>query len=114
MKNLVNLTPHTLNIFDAENKEIVIPPSGTIARRAAAKSEAGEVNGIALFTTTYSSLIFENKDKQPVEFTNDSDAIYIVSSLCLNGSDTPSNFVAPGEQVRNAEGKPIGAKGLTH
>ncbi|WP_146124271.1 hypothetical protein [Burkholderia multivorans] len=113
MKRIINLTPHTLNIFNSNSEEIVIAPSGIIARRVSNKTQEDEVNGIALFKTSYSRLIFEDKDKQAVSFNNDSDAIYVVSSLCLNGVDTPANFFAPGEQIRDSEGKPIGAKGLT-
>jgi len=113
MTKIINLTPHTLNIFTNSNEEVTIAPSGVIARRAAKREVTGEVAGISLQKSVYSGLIFEDKEKNKVEFTNETEAIYVVSSLCLNGSDTPENFYAPGEQIRNDEGKPIGAKGLS-
>ncbi|HVI39780.1 MAG TPA: hypothetical protein VM577_03895 [Anaerovoracaceae bacterium] len=113
MTKIINLTPHTLNIFTSDNQEVTIQPSGIIARRAVTREVTGEVEGITLQKSVYSSLIFENKDKNQVEFLNDPSSIVVVSSLCLNGVDTPDNFYAPGEQLRNSEGKPIGAKGLT-
>lgn len=113
MTKIINLTPHTINIFTNSNEELTIAPSGVVARRAAKREVTGEVAGISLQKTNYSRLIYEDKEKNQVEFTNEAESIYVVSSLCLNGSDTPENFYAPGEQIRNDEGKPIGAVGLT-
>jgi hypothetical protein len=50
---LVNLTPHALTLRAADGTDAVVPPSGTVARVAAAATDTGKtVAGLPVQTTT--------------------------------------------------------------
>lgn len=112
MNKIVNLTPHTITILNANDKPIVIEPSGVIARREQVKNTLNPIYGIEVNKVSFTSLIFEDKEGNRIDFVNENGVAYIVSSLCL-GEDAPRNFYAPGVLIRDAEGKPLGAKGLS-
>ena len=51
---IVNLTPHTLNIFNADAAvRVDVPPSGEVARVTTSRTQTGEACGLPLFTTTF-------------------------------------------------------------
>ncbi len=52
MTELINLTPHTLNVIVGERR-LEIPPSGTIARVSVKSVPAGEVAGIPFVENMY-------------------------------------------------------------
>ncbi|MBX3089886.1 MAG: hypothetical protein KF772_04805 [Cryobacterium sp.] len=61
MGSVVNLTPHAVNIVDADGKTLaVFPPSGVVARLSQTNLKIGEVSvdGIAveIARTTYGEL----------------------------------------------------------
>jgi hypothetical protein len=96
----VNLTPHTINeAVTGKNFE----SSGIVAR---VKSEAKiieEIDGIAIFQNSYGEV-----ENIPAEKEN---TLYIVSGLVLEASDR-TDLVAPGELVRDEQGKAVGCKGF--
>lgn len=121
--NIVNLTPHTINILRAGlsgYEEIVsIPKSGIEARLDVTRKVVGNetfVNGKHLVDPTadpMGGVVFFNSDfgeptGLPAQVKN---TIYIVSSLFRTGFDRPDLWV-PGELIRDEEGKPIGCLGL--
>lgn len=99
---IVNLTPHTLNIHAGHNI-VVIPPSGTVARVSVVEKEQRPVSGIPVVKTTYGEV--ENLPAPEAA------TIYIVSGMVEAQVDRPDVY-APGPLLRDDEGKPIGCKGL--
>jgi hypothetical protein len=102
----INLTPHTLNVFDEEGKAQVaeIPPSGTVARVDTVYKGVGTVDNIPLFESVYGEV-----KNLP---TPDGETMYIVSTPLRLACPERGDLASPGELLRNDEGQPIGCKGL--
>jgi len=106
---LINLTPHNIDIVKMDGTTLSIPSSGVI--RAKQELESYQViDGIKVARYTYGEPI-------GVPETLDPDAIYIVSKLALescrsHGIDT-SNFLIPGELIRDDTGRIIGCESLS-
>ena len=104
--DIVNLTPHVLNIADNEgNVIVVIPPSGTVARIAVTRRQVGVTDeGIPLFVAEYG---------EPEGLPNSQpDTIYVVSGMFRAGYDRPDLY-QPGELIRDKDGRPIACIGLS-
>lgn len=100
---LINLTPHALNIH-AGGKVVTLPPSGEIARVSVEYVETGTVAGIPVFSAKYGEVIGLPLPREGFAFVTSG----MVQSVVPNRRDVFS----PGELVRNEEGQPIGCKGL--
>ena len=103
---LVNLTPHVLKIYN-EYEELVatIPPSGDIARVSVTRAQDGRVGNIPLFRTTYGT-VEGLPGAEP-------DTLYIVSGMVRAAVPHRSDVWQPGELLRDANGRPVGAIGLS-
>jgi hypothetical protein len=110
---LVNLTPHEVVVFDANNNVIAkIPPSGTVARVVTREKIVGSINGIPVVATEYGD-IDSLPDPQP-------NTVYIVSLLVLQAlqarGERRSDVVAPNTAptplgaVRDSQGRIIGVR----
>ncbi len=104
---LVNMTPHALNLFDetGANQIVTLAPSGQIARVAVKNEKIGEAAGVPLYAAVYGAV---EGLLEPEEGT-----IYVVSLLVRQALPDRKDLASPGELLRDAEGKPIGAKGLS-
>ena len=107
--NIINLTPHTLNIHSAGALVAVVEPAGQVARCASTRTLTGVREGIEFFETVFGAPS-PLPDAEP-------DDIFVVSSLYLAGLraaglDDPRVHV-PGEAVRDADGKVVGCQGLS-
>jgi hypothetical protein len=100
MKNIINLTPHTINVV-LEDRTIEIPSSG-VARCSQSSQLVGEVNGIPLTATTFGEVI---DLPEPTE-----DTLFIVSRLIMSACPERNDLLCPNELVRDEEGKIIGCK----
>jgi hypothetical protein len=103
--NIVNLTPHKINIFNEDNEEItVIDPSGIVAKIGTKRKKIATVLSIPFFLTE-----IEQPEglPEPAEGT-----IYIVSGMFRSHVDRPDLY-QPGELLRDDEGRPIGCIGLS-
>lgn len=100
--NLVNLTPHTINIL-TEGMVRSIPSTG-IARCATESALIYQVEGIPVNRTTYGKV---EGLPEPSEGT-----VYIVSALVRMAVPTRNDVVSPGDLVRDEKGQPIGCKNL--
>lgn len=100
----VNLTPHALNVRVGE-AEIVIPPSGSIARAAQTVTPCGEIDGIPVYRTTYGAV---EGLPAPVDGT-----WYIVSSLTAQAVKDRNDILIPGPAVRDNDGRIIGCQGFS-
>lgn len=100
----VNLTPHEVRIKVGED-EIVVPPSGTIARCAERRIEMPPLGSVPVTRAEYGA-VAGLPAPQP-------DTIYIVSSLVLDTAPDRADIFAPGPAIRDAEGRIVGCAGLS-
>lgn len=121
MFKFTNLTPHVLNIILASGEVMEVPPSGKVARVSVEYVEkpglsVGEVVRPfqAEIVQTFKA-VYGDVDRSLFE-TDDPNEVFIVSGMVLAAlpdSWTPQNLIcAPGELVRDADGKVIGCQGL--
>ena len=102
---LVNLTPHTLNIFSHSGSDSInIEPSGSVARCAVLSEDCGEFDGIPL-TSTQMGKVEDLPD--PIEGT-----LYVVSMVVRSAVPERTDVASPGTLVRDEAGKPKGCQGL--
>lgn len=100
--NLVNLTPHAINICDDSGAVVrTIPASGQQARCAVATEPMFEQDGIKFVRTCFGAVSGLPAPKQ--------DTMYIVS-LLVKQAVGRDDVCSPGEMVRDSEGKIIGCK----
>ncbi len=100
----VNLTPHTINVLDESEQEVLaIGPSGTIARVSVEYVLDDKVDGVPIYTAAYGEV---TGLPEPAAGT-----LYIVSGL-VNTCVDRRDVLSPGELVRNDDGRPVGCKGL--
>lgn len=103
---LVNLTPHTMNLYNADKELIVsIPPESVAARCSVTRDKLGEVDGVPVYVTRYG-------DVTGLPDGNGKDT-YIVSLLVSQAVPGRLDVLSPGELLRNEQGQPIGCVGLT-
>jgi len=103
--NIVNLTPHELNVFNEDGQSVAtIPASGQVARISVERKQIGDINGIPLFETKIGEPT-GLPERQP-------DAIYVVSYMFRANFDR-EDLWQPGELLRNEAGQPIGCIGLS-
>ena len=100
----VNLTPHVINIH-GDGDVCPVAPDGRVARVSTTSIEiAGGCGPFALVATVYGEV---TGLPDPVV-----DTCFIVSSMVADRVLDRDDVVAPGELVRDAQGNPIGCKGL--
>lgn len=103
---LVNLTPHELNII-TDNNTVVLPPSGDVARVTVEYTEVATVeqNGVVipLYQAQYGDVVGLPSPKEGV--------VYIVSGM-VKAAESRADVVSPGELLRDNSGKPVGCQGL--
>lgn len=107
----VNLTPHALNIVDADGNTILsVAPSGTVARVTTQQTVVGNIAGIDIVRT-----VFGDIDGLPAP---QPDTVYVVSTLVLQAlkdagvsrNDVVAPDTSPQSAVRNADGQIVGVK----
>ena len=104
MTKLVNLTPHTINIFNEDRIEVeVLAPSGQVARVATRMNFEGLAGAVPLFSATYGEI-----QGLPA---SEADTLFVVSGMVAAATDR-SDVASPGELVRDENGKPTGCRGL--
>lgn len=104
MMEIINLTPHALNLF-TECGERVIESSG-LARCTASVELDTVVDGIKLCRTTYGDVVGLPPAKEGV--------IYVVSGMVLSAlAGSRSDVFGPADLVRDENGRVVGARALT-
>ena len=103
--NIINLTPHTININRHQIDEIAIEPSGTIARCEEVRTQLKSVDQIPVDMVSYGAV--ENLP-EPQE-----DTIYIVSQLVAAQVPERRDVYIPGKAIRDDAGRVIGCQGLS-
>lgn len=103
--NIINLTPHDINIFDENNNEIIIESSGIIARCDVKREEIKRINNIRVNKSVFGQV---NDLPKKVENT-----IYIVSRIVAEAAiKDRDDLYFVDETIRNDKGQIIGCKSL--
>jgi hypothetical protein len=102
MKTLVNLTPHTINLFGSNDSNQAIPSTG-VARCVAIPTVVGEVNGVPVRRTQFGAVTGLPEPSEGV--------IFIVSMLVASAAKR-DDVVFPDDVVRDPDGKIIGCRAL--
>jgi hypothetical protein len=97
---IINLTPHDINVFDGDKQVLTIPASGTIATVKMAQKDLPPVNGIPVVTTDFGD-VQNLPSPQP-------NTIFIVS-LLVKGRCPRKDLVNPTNFVRK-DGKILGCQ----
>jgi type VI secretion system secreted protein VgrG len=102
---IVNLTPHPLNLRSVDGEVITVPPSGTVARVAETREQLGQLAGLSVTRASYGAV-----EGLPAP---EAGKIFVVSALVLVAVPGRPDVFAPGPAIRDAEGRIIGADGLS-
>jgi len=106
---IVNLTPHSLNIL-VDGKDIVVQPSGTIARAATVRKQMGSIS-IDGVDVPINKTVFGDISGLPDPAP---DTIYVVSMLVAQAVPNRDDVYIVDDIVRDDQGRIIGAKALAH
>lgn len=102
---IVNLTPHSVNLFNNHTGEYdAIEPSGIIARVAATTVPCGTAGAYAVTTTSYGDVV-----NLPAP---EPETIYVVSSIVAQRVPERDDVYIPNESVRDENGRIIGCRSL--
>lgn len=110
--NIVNLTPHPLNLMPegSDGPTVTIPPSGIVARCTVDRVQvnAVAVDGITIpVNRTQFGAVTGLPDPQPY-------TIYIVSAIVAQAVPNRPDVFIVDDTVRNGQGQVIGARALAH
>lgn len=105
MTKLINLTPHVLNLIAADGSIVDIQPSGNVARVASSSAVVATINGINVTASTWGEVTGLPAAEDGV--------VLIVSRMVKDRVANRTDVMVPGAPVRDAEGKIIGASGLS-
>ena len=118
MNNLVNLTPHVINVVACGQEVLVaIPPSGDVARCASTNVPRGIVNIINVNGKPCCGFQVEIKTPTIGEVVGlppfQEGTFYLVSLVVRQASPTRGDLYSPGDLLRGADGQPMGCKFLS-
>lgn len=118
MINLVNLTPHVINLVACgQEGGIAIPPSGDIARCATSNQPRGIVEVIRVNGKPCCTFQVEVKTPTIGDVVGlppqQEGTFYIVSLVVRQASPTRGDLYSPGDLMRDSGGNPIGCKFLS-
>lgn len=105
MSKIVNLTPHTINLYVGETLVQSIPSTG-LARAKATSVQIGEVNGFPIYRTSYGTV-------EGLPAAQD-DTVYIVSALAAQAVPERADVLIVSDTVRNDSGQIVGCRGFAH
>ena len=110
--NIVNLTPHALNIMPQgpDGPVVTIPPSGQVARCAVDRVQVDTitVDGISVpVNQTRFGEVSDLPDPQP-------DTIFVVSALVAQAVPDRQDVFIVDDAVRDEQGRIIGCRALAH
>ena len=105
MTKFVNLTPHTITII-SKTRNIVVTPSGIIARCKVTEETVAEVDGVEIVKTDYGEV-----EDLPEKEDN---TIYIVSGFVMNSLKGSGRYdvMKPHDFVRDEAGNIVGCRKL--
>lgn len=98
-----NLTPHSVTIL-ADDRTVVIPPSGIVTRVTANVEHLGMLDGVPVTHTSYTDI----KDLPEPE----DNVLYITSCLVAQACPERKDVLFPNELVRDETKRVIGCRSL--
>lgn len=103
--DIINLTPHEINIYN-DNKSLVVsvPPSGELVRVNVLREKVEIEDGIEFYKTVVGEVTGLPAKKK--------DTIYIASGM-VRSHVKRADLWQPGELLRDDKGRPIGCVGLS-
>jgi hypothetical protein len=108
--NIINLTPHKINLMPEGGPTVTIPPSGLVARCATSRVQVDTVtvDGISIpVNQTRFGKVSDLPEPQP-------DTIYVVSALVAQAVPERQDVVIVDDAVRDDQGRIIGARALAY
>lgn len=109
---LINLTPHTINVYSETGEPVAtIEKSGMVARLDSVQEKVNEINGVPFYVTKFGAP-YVDVDGERVQFPDLADGVAYVVSGMFRASFSRPDIWQPGELLRDAEGQPIGCVGL--
>jgi len=105
---IVNMTPHTVNVFENGEQVLVIEPSGEIIRLEEERMQVASVNGVSVYHQSYS-------DPAGTLPTVETGVIYLVSMKVATNPTVlhRTDFVCPGKIVLDDDNNRLGCDGLS-
>lgn len=105
----INLTPHTVNIFNAEGLEIMTVPSTGVARSTERRKDIAPILGVDIAEIEYGDVVNLPEPEEGV--------YYIVSIITADQiyihTGRHEDILITGTPIRNASGAIIGCTGLS-
>ena len=101
---IINLTPHTINIVNEENKITRTIESSGIVRLSQETKVSGKIDGV-----TISESIFGQSEGLP---GSELGIFYVVSRLVLAAHPERDDLLVPNELVRDEKGRILGCRSL--
>lgn len=101
---IVNLTPHAITFMRANEENLVIEPSGKVARVSFETRQIEAIDGIPVMQNIYGGIV---ELPEPQEGT-----IYLVSSLVAARCSERNDVFIPNDSVRDDQGRIIGCRSL--
>jgi len=106
-KQIINCTPHPINLVNNAGELILALPKGEIVPRLNQETkEVGNINGIAITST-----FFGECNDLPAY---NEGTFLIVSRLILTANPGRTDLLVPNELVRDSSGNIIGCKSLSN
>lgn len=112
MIKIINLTPHAVNLKPVNGGEVVVEPSGTMARCSSERKIIGEIEVAEGVKIPLTQVVLGEVSGLPAP---EEGTIYIVSLHVANrvarGGRT-MDILVPDESIRDADGKIVGCRAL--
>ena len=104
MKQILNFTPHNLNVVDINGVTQQLPSVG-VARLATSTVSVNPINGFGVVATAFADV---TGLPDPVSGT-----YYVVSRLVFSPCPGRLDVLCPGELIRDSAGNVVGCKGFS-
>ena len=102
---LVNCTPHEVNVIREDGTVLSIKASGIVPRCTQSEAHVASVNGIAVTKQVFGEVI-NLPEAQPETFL-------VVSRLVASAAKGRKDLLVPGPMIRGEDGRPCGCRGLS-
>lgn len=102
---IINCTPHDLNIVREDESVLTIAPSGIVPRCTQRAEVVCSFDGIAVTRQVFGE-VYDLPESKPGVYL-------VVSRLVASAARGRKDLLVPGPMVRGADGRPAGCKGLS-
>lgn len=102
---IVNCTPHEINIVKEDGSILTIEASGIVPRCTQTEAHVASINGIAVTKQVFGEVI-NLPEAQPGVFL-------VVSRLVASAAKGRKDLLVPGPMIRGEDGRPCGCRGLS-